>query len=478
MKKLLNTCIIVLGFTALYSCEKEINPQDINSNESRHYTITVDFAQTRVDLDEDLYASWVEGDRIAVETEESGFVPFKLIDGVGTRSGVFEFDGEGDVTPKDGGYIVYPYDDYAPGTYTFPAVLNYGSSNIESYPNGVSSDGTKFYSFVPMVGKINYNASTKELNSGLRYASGAIKIKYSKLSQDAKGLEITMDQNIAGDATLTEKGGLKITANGSNTLTVKFNDESKGFPNGISFIVPIPEVETTYKSISIRVTAKNKATVPGTAKSITTDFRVLAGHVVPFAELEQITPPYIFTEYTGSSLSEGEYILVYDPEDGENVYINGDDGVRESLLGTLDPGWGAVQEGKTVVLDYADYLTGAWIISRSNGTWRVKNEKAAANGETWTCSATKQNNGYWDVRVTVQGGKQPGSDYQATHYYQYKERDIVIGYEENSWGLPDYSKPINLDWDEAIDGVKVYEYGLFLRNTGDPNIKLYKLKED
>lgn len=461
MKRLLNICLLAIGVTSLFSCEKETTPQDITPNDGERYSISVDFAETRVALDEQLYASWVDGDQIAVETE-NGFVPFTLSAGAGSSNGVFT----GDYEPKNGGYIIYPYDEsYTPGTYTFPSVLNYGSSNGKSYPNGISSDGTKFYSFVPMVGKINYNASTKELNCGLRYASGAIKIKYSKLSQDAKGLEITMDKNIAGDATLSEKGGLAITNNASKTLTVKFNDESNGFPQGISFIVPIPAA--TYNSMSIRVTAKNNATVPGTSKSINGKaIKVEAGHIVPFGTLEQVTPPYIFTEYTNATLEDGEYILVYDPNNTDNtVVINGDDGIRESMKASLDPEWGEVQEGKTVVLDYADYLTGAWILKKNGNLWTITNQKAKDNNQTWRCtSATHQDDGYWYLKVTIDGR----TAFNPVHYYHYQSNE--------------YRPKGGWDKEVTVGGVtyKVYEYGVFTDAQYypyDTNIKLYKLKE-
>ena len=433
--------------------EETILPDD-----NGQYTISLGIPETRVALDDDLMPFWTDGDKLAVQTNNS-YSSYTLSSGKGTNSG--SFTGEG--TPKNGGVLVYPGSNFSNGTYTFPTSFQFAKSDDSGNVTALSTNASlRTVSNVPMAGNLTY--SNNKLNGSLRFIGGAIKIHLTKnVPYTATYMDVEVfEGNITGSATVSGTDPITNTSlsNGGKKVRVQINQTGQASSthlDGITVYIPVPTGH--YKGLRIALVRDDGTTeIKGTKiKSESVEFDIAAGEIQPFT----LTPKYetfAFTRVTANSdLGDGEYIIVYDPTPDQNVdhtvIVNGDDNVRESMPADYFADYVYKvndQEHhayRAVVLEEADYITGVWkVVQRTQGgqrRWSIEYGKG-----TLSLSSVTINNG--KAYLIVQG-------YNGYIYY----------YEDA------YARGFSLDPEHPHK----YDYGVFEINGSrtDSNLYLYKM---
>ncbi len=357
--------------------------ETILPNDNGQYTISLGIPETRVALDDDLMPFWTDGDKLAVQTNNS-YSSYTLSSGKGTNSGSFTGNG----TPKNGGVLVYPGSNFSNGTYTFPTSFQFAKSDDSGNVTALSTNASlRTVSNVPMAGNLTY--SNNKLNGSLRFIGGAIKIHLTKnVPYTATYMDVEVfEGNITGSATVSGTDPISNTSlsNGGKKVRVQINQTGQASSthlDGITVYIPVPTGH--YKGLRVALVREDGRTeINGTKiKSESVEFDIAAGEIQPFT----FTPKYevfTFQKITRSQdLTDGTYILVYDPAPNSNsdrtVIVNGDDNLRESFQANFYTTytWKVNEQEYTannvVVLEEADYITGAWVLEYDSGNWDVK----------------------------------------------------------------------------------------------------------
>ena len=194
--------------------------------------------------------------------------------------------------------------------------------------------------------------------------------------------------NITGSATVSGTNPIENTSltNPGKKVRVQINQKGQASSthlDGITVYIPVPTGH--YKGLRVALVREDETEIKGTKiKSESVEFDIAAGEIQPFT----FTPKYevyTFQRITRSrDLTDGTYILVYDPDPNGNsnrtVIVNGDDNLRESFQAHFYTTytWKVNEKEHTahnvVVLEEADYITGAWVLEYDswNREWDVK----------------------------------------------------------------------------------------------------------
>ena len=432
--------------------EETILPDD-----NGQYTISLGIPETRVALDKDLMPFWTDGDKLTVQTNDS-YSSYTLSSGKGTNSGSFTGDG----TPKDGGVIVYPGSNFSDGTYTFPTSFQFAKSDDSGNVTLLSTDASlRTVSNVPMSGNISYSGG--KLNSSLHFIGGAIKIHLTKnVPYTATYMDVEVfEGNITGSATVSGTDPIintSLSNGGNNKVRVQINktgQASSTHLDGITVYIPVPTGK--YKGLRVALVRENGTEIKGTKiKSENVAFEIKAGEIQPFT----FTPKYetfAFTRVTANSdLGDGEYIIVYDPTPDQNVdhtvIVNGDDNVRESLQAHYYADYVYKVNDKerhaykAVVLEEADYITGAWkVVQRTTNSgrrWAIEYGKGTLNLTHVSISNGK-------AYLTVQ--------YHNGYYVYYWEDAYAHGFKRDPEHPHKYDYGV-FDMDGSTDSSNIYLY--------------------
>lgn len=413
MKKILCYLFAFASF-AFFACNKIEQVSSVNEyNDSvQEYSFTATLpSETRVSVNDALNAFWVKNDAISVLMTSNRYNKFTLrASSAGSNQGVFTGTSQSQYKPKDGGLVIYPYENFSNNSnklYTFQSSITY------------ALDGEKAVSTVPAVGIVSYK--NNELRASLKHVAGAIMVTYYNVPLNAKYMVLTTGENeyITGTATIDENNPFSpLTISGSsngngNTVTFTFDQE---YREKMPFIIPVPA--GIYNYISFVLLDRNGNEISATRKTSTKKYTIEAGHVLPF----KITPKYDL--YTFEELEKGEsinlseadkYIYVYqesfDSTTGKGVgKFSGDDNKREAVdcdIFLQDNGNGPK---KTVVMDYADYITSYHFYSASQITingqqytmYNVQTSKLDAYGEPYVWHVIVDNTGDYVIIRTVE----------------------------------------------------------------------------
>ena len=420
MKKSLYFFAALATIFAIGCSQLEKPGESILLDENGQYTISLGMPKTRVALDDDLMPFWTDGDVLSVQTNNS-YSSYTLSSGKGTDSGSFTGSG----TPKNGGAIVYPGSNASNGTYTFPTSFQFAKSDNSGNVTALSTDASlRTISNVPMAGTITYSGG--KMNGSLHFIGGAIKIHLTKnVPYTATYMDVeVLEGNITGSASVNGDEPIANTSlsNPGKKVRVQINktgQASSTHLDGITVYIPVPTGH--YKGLRVALVREDGTTeIKGTKiKSESVQFDIAAGEIQPFT----FTPRYevyTFQKITNSNqLTDGTYILVYDPDptstSNRTMIVNGDDNVRESFQAPFYTvyTWKVNEVEYTaenvVVLEEADYITGAWVLEYDsrNREWDVKYGK----GTLEVNSVSFSNN---NVRINVYGGS------RYVHYYTYE----------------------------------------------------------
>ena len=429
MKKYLYMIIAAAALMAV-GCEKNIemvSEDDVNQD---LLSLTIELpTDTKIAFNgNDGYkSSWEEGDVLAVQTSEpTGDSPakydlYELKEGAGTKKGTFK----GTVTPLQGGKVLYP----AKGWDTSSETLNgngpaYHFNNEYVWDEDANKEN-KIHSVVPMAGKVSGTTITD-----FDYVAGAVSITYSKIPLTTAKFIVTLTgPNLTGFAYLNNSG-TKLSAPTSedtkgNTITIYMNSDKEtqlgGTAYNAQFFFPVPA--ETYTGLTMELEREDGITIGGSKYSMAKGktLEVKNKELKKLPTIVPIFPEFYFTLVaTGETLSDGEYILVYDRGNGK-AWVNGDDDLREVLPADII----TIEEmafidskywGKTgIKLDLADYETGAWKMTyhSSTGTWDAQ---TAGKGIFDIKDGGWTNDGYINMAYLMDGEEYTHDSYYKNYY--------------------------------------------------------------
>ena len=418
-------------------------------------------------------SSWEEGDVLAVQTSEptgdspAKYALYELKEGAGTKTGTFE----GSVTPLQGGKVLYPAKGWDT-SYEKGPMYHFDSEYIWDKD---ANKENKIHSVVPMVGKV-IGTKIKDFD----YASGAISITYSKIPLTTAKFVITLSGVMATGFASLDENELAVTAGDGedNTITVYMNKDKEsqlgGTANDVRFFLPVPKGK--YTGLTMELIREDGITIGGSHFTMAEgkSFDVSNKELKILPRIEPQFPHFYFSAVeTGATLTDGEYILVYDRrpvEGGNKVWINGDDKLREVLPGEIitlnnemtfidKSYWG--KEG--VKLDYADYVTGVWKMSyeSSEDKWTVKTPGKGDYG----IHVNGWNGEYVNLAFlcSYEWEYSSGTYRYRDHEGQWQRRDMEYGKTYYYWAK--YIKYIDHDTlinDKGFDDIEIYANGLFL----------------
>ena len=415
-------------------CEKNIETAPEGDDAQGVYSLTIDLpTDTKITFDgaDGYKSSWDEGDKIFVQIENNSpsggnkYQIYTLKEGDGgKKQGTFTGSG----VPLNGGKVFYPAKIVTSTNPSAAAMWDLEGDPKFNFPDTYvwdvnSNTQNKLNSVVPMVGTINGTSAYFD------YASGAILVEYSKMTQSTALLTINLGGvkptglaplasdgksvvgTVAEEGEEEEKGTIKIWMNKDHGMI-------GGTPLNAKFLIPVPAGK--YTSLSTSLTRYDNKLVGGS------EFKMKAGKSLIVTNKELKVLPTIkpkFPEHIcymptpGTAFEDGgKYIVVYDrrndtgvtaPDQYYNAYVNGDDDLREVFPETIvtldnelgykesDPYYG--KEG--VIIDQADYETGVWIMEKTSDGWIA----TVPGKEPWTLSSVswQQRNGRYTGYVNV-----------------------------------------------------------------------------
>lgn len=467
MKKFLYYLLAFAGLI-IVACEKDVEmPSSVDDNIVESI-LTVDLpSDTKISFDpkEGYKSAWEKGDKISVEMNGGGFKTYTLDEKTaGTKKGSFSGSG----TPKEGGKVFYPAEKWSKEKYTFSDTYYW---DVKDYEKGI------IHSDMPMVGKV------KGTSVSFSYASGALLINYSKIPKGSIKMIIKVGNNekgkaSVGDASLDSDGTTLLAPpatssnNVVNTITVYLNDQKalEGTPTNPQILIPVPS--GTYSSLSMELHREASVGMIRGSHFAMKEGRTFTvnNHDVRKFSIKPNFPTHIaYKVNPGETISDGEYIIVYDrrtdtgesaPDADGNAWVNGDDNLREVIPAKIeildnhlsfDPVRDKDFFGKEgCILDEADYLTGVWKMKYSSGQWTV----TLTGKDPWKLSVVEWDGNYISVGTSKRAIFRYLTPTYLRHNYKY----------------------IGEDYRPVTDAI--FNNGVFLFANHKSNVQIFKLVTD